>query len=52
MRWAWKPAWRASEIEKLLIYTERQRPITVEDVRELCVPLEREDIFAMTDAIA
>jgi DNA polymerase-3 subunit delta len=40
------------EIEKLLIYTERQRPITVEDVRELCTPIDREDIFAMTDAIA
>ena len=40
------------EIEKLLIFTERKRPITVADVRELCVPLEREDIFAMTDAIA
>jgi DNA polymerase III subunit delta len=40
------------EIEKLLIHTERKRPITVQDVRELCVPLEREDIFAMTDAIA
>jgi DNA polymerase-3 subunit delta len=40
------------EIEKLLIFTERKRPITVTDVRELCVPLEREDIFAMMDAIA
>lgn len=42
----------SQEIEKLLIHTERKRPITAEDVRELCVPLEREDIFAMTDAIA
>lgn len=42
----------SQEIEKLLIYTERKRPISVTDVRELCVPLEREDIFAMTDAIA
>lgn len=40
------------EIEKLLIFTERKRPITVADVRELCIPLEREDIFAMTDAIS
>lgn len=40
------------EIEKLLIFTERKRPITVTDVRELCVPLDREDIFAMMDAIA
>jgi DNA polymerase III subunit delta len=42
----------SGEIEKLLIFTERKRPITVTDVRELCIPLEREDIFAMTDAIA
>jgi len=42
----------SQEIEKLLIYTERRRPITIKDVHELCVPLEREDIFAMTDAIA
>lgn len=39
------------EIEKLLIFTGRERSVTVADVRELCVPLEHEDIFAMTDAI-
>jgi len=40
------------EIEKLLIYTARERAITSEDVRELCSPVDREDIFAMVDAIA
>jgi DNA polymerase-3 subunit delta len=40
------------EIEKLLTYTNRERAITSEDVRELCSPVDREDIFAMVDAIA
>lgn len=40
------------EIDKLLIFTERERPITVADVHELCIPLEQEDIFALMDAIA
>ena len=42
----------SKEIEKLLIYTARERAITPEDVRELCSPIDREDIFAMVDAIA
>jgi DNA polymerase-3 subunit delta len=40
------------EIEKLLTYTNREREVTSEDVRELCSPVDREDIFAMVDAIA
>jgi DNA polymerase-3 subunit delta len=40
------------EIEKLLTYTNRERAVTSEDVRELCSPVDREDIFAMVDAIA
>ena len=42
----------SKEIEKLLIYTARERAITPEDVCELCSPIDREDIFAMVDAIA
>ena len=42
----------SKEIEKLLIYTARERAITPADVRELCSPVDREDIFAMVDAIA
>ncbi len=42
----------SKEIEKLLIYTARERAITLADVRELCSPIDREDIFAMVDAIA
>jgi DNA polymerase III subunit delta len=42
----------SQEIEKLLIYTARERAVTSEDVRELCSPVDREDIFAMVDAIA
>jgi DNA polymerase III delta subunit len=42
----------SGEIEKLLIYTARERAINPKDVHELCSPVDREDIFAMTDAIA
>jgi len=42
----------SKEIEKLLIYTARERAITPQDVRELCSPIDREDIFTMVDAIA
>ena len=42
----------SKEIEKLLIYTARERAITPEDVRDLCSPIDREDIFAMVDAIS
>ncbi len=42
----------SKEIEKLLIYTARERAITSEDVHELCSPVDREDIFSMVDAIA
>ena len=40
------------EIEKLLTYTNREKAVTSEDVREVSSPVDREDIFAMVDAIA
>ena len=42
----------SQEINKLLTYTGSERAITAEDVRALSIPVGREDIFAMTDAIA
>jgi len=42
----------SQEISKLITYTGGQRAISSEDVRLLCSPVAREDIFALTDAIA
>jgi DNA polymerase-3 subunit delta len=38
------------EIDKLLIYTARERAITPEDVRELCSPVDRVDAIASGNA--
>ncbi len=42
----------SQEINKLLTYTGDDRAVTAEDVRALSIPVDREDIFAMTDAMA
>lgn len=42
----------SQEINKLLTYTAGERAVTSEDVRLLCSPVGREDIFALVDAIA
>jgi DNA polymerase-3 subunit delta len=39
------------EINKLLTYTKRQRPVEAEDVEELCAPGGGADIFTMVDAL-
>lgn len=41
----------ASEIEKLLTYVDRKRPVEGEDVRLLCAPGGETDVFAMIDAL-
>jgi DNA polymerase III subunit delta len=40
------------EIDKLLTYVDRQRPIEVEDVEELCAQTGQTNVFNMVDALA
>jgi DNA polymerase III subunit delta len=41
----------SSEIEKLLIYTEAKRPVSLEDVQILCASGDQTNIFDMVEAI-
>jgi DNA polymerase-3 subunit delta len=41
----------ASEIEKLLIYTEAKRPVSLEDVQALCASGDQTNIFDMVEAV-
>jgi DNA polymerase-3 subunit delta len=41
----------ASEIEKLLIYTEGKRPVSLEDVQVLCASGDQTNIFDMVEAV-
>jgi DNA polymerase-3 subunit delta len=41
----------ASEIEKLLIYTEGKRPVSLEDVQILCASGDQTNIFDMVEAV-
>jgi len=41
----------ASEIEKLLIYTECKRPVSLEDVQILCASGDQTNIFDMVEAV-
>lgn len=41
----------ASEIEKLLIYTECKRPVSQEDVQVLCASGDQTNIFDMVEAV-
>ena len=41
----------ASEIEKLLIYTEGKRPVSLEDVQLLCASGDQTNIFDMVEAV-
>ena len=41
----------ASEIEKLLIYTESKRPVSLEDVQVLCASGDQTNIFEMVEAV-
>jgi DNA polymerase-3 subunit delta len=40
------------EIDKLLTYVDRQRPVEAEDVVELCAQIGQVNVFAMVDALA
>ena len=41
----------ASEIEKLLIYTEGKRPVSLEDVQVLCASGDQTNIFDIVEAV-
>ncbi len=41
----------ASEIEKLLAYTEARRPVSLEDVQVLCASGDQTNIFEMVEAV-